>query len=59
VRAGTLHRQAIAGANAVPFTGRIGRRALRPAAYRLVVTVTDAAGNISVPASASFRVVRR
>jgi hypothetical protein len=42
----------------VKFTGRIGRRALRPGAYRATVTAKDAAGNASKGSSARFTVVR-
>lgn len=59
VRAGqALTRTASAGANTVAFTGRIGRRKLGPGSYRVVVTVTDAAGNASTPKTAAFRIVR-
>ena len=40
------------------FSGRIGRHALRHGRYRLVVTVTDAAGNRSEAAKVRFRIVR-
>ena len=55
---GTLRRQGLAGPNRVRFTGRIGRRALRPGRYRAVITATDAAGNRSAPVAARFRIVR-
>ena len=41
----------VAGPNAKRFSGRIGRRTLAPAAYRALVTATDAAGNRSVAAT--------
>lgn len=56
--AGALRRTGAAGANRVRFSGRIGRRALRPGRYRLTVRATDAAGNRSAARSATFRVVR-
>jgi hypothetical protein len=40
------------------LSGRVGRRALTPGAYRLEVTATDAAGNRSRPVTASFRIAR-
>jgi hypothetical protein len=40
VRKGTLTRSGAAGANRVPFSGRLGRRALTPGAYRAVLTAT-------------------
>ena len=49
----------LTGATAVPFSGRIGRRALKPGKYRVTVVVADAAGNRSKPRSIGFRVVRR
>jgi Tol biopolymer transport system component len=48
-----------AGSNRVAFTGRIGRKALRPGRYRATVTATDAAGNVSAPRTIRFRIVRR
>ena len=58
VTAGVLRRQAVAGANRVAFSGRIGRRSLRPGAYRLLVTATDAAGNRATARPRAFRVLR-
>lgn len=59
----TFSRNGVAGANRVPFSGRIrvkGRvRKLRPGRYRAAVTATDAAGNRSLPRRVAFRVVRR
>jgi hypothetical protein len=59
VKKGTLTRTGKAGANSVKFTGRVGRRALKPGSYRVTITATDAAGNKSKPKVLSFRVVRR
>jgi DNA-binding beta-propeller fold protein YncE len=58
VTAGTLRRSGLPGPNRVRFSGRIGGRALRPGAYRLIVTATDAAGNRASGRSQAFRVVR-
>ncbi|HEX2234019.1 MAG TPA: hypothetical protein VHG69_11735, partial [Thermoleophilaceae bacterium] len=59
-RAGaTLRRVGVAGANAVPFSGRIGRRALRLGRHRLTVQATDAAGNDSARRTKRFRIVPR
>ena len=55
----SLRRTIAAGATAVPFSGRIGKRALKTGSYRLTVIVADAAGNRSKPRSVAFRVVRR
>lgn len=58
-RAGPLlRRQGRRGLNRLRFTGRIGRRALRPGRYRLLVRATDAAGNRSKLRRRGFRVVR-
>jgi hypothetical protein len=56
--AGTLRRTGHGGSNRIAFSGRIGRKALRPGAYRLRVTATDAAGNRSVAQVVRFRVQR-
>ena len=55
----SLKRAVAAGPTAVPFTGRIGKKALKPGKYRVTVVVADAAGNRSKPKSIGFRVVRR
>jgi hypothetical protein len=56
--AGALRRSGAAGANAVPFSGRVGRRALKPGRYQVEVAGSDDAGNKSAVATASFRVKR-
>jgi PKD domain len=58
-RAGTLIRTSHQGRNAVKFTGRIGRRALRLGRYQAVFTARDAAGNAGPSRRVRFRVVRR
>ena len=59
-RAGALTRNLAAGRASVPFSGRIGRRALRAGRYRFAITAKDAAGNITPkPVRVNFRVVRR
>ena len=58
-RAGaTLRRVGVAGANVVPFSGRIGRRALRLGRHRLTIEATDTAGN-SAKRTKRFRIVPR
>ena len=59
VRVGTLRRQAPAGGTRVPFSGRLGRRALRLGGHRALLVATDASGNRSRAARVRFRVVRR
>jgi CSLREA domain-containing protein len=50
---------AAAGGNVKKFSGRIGRRALKPGRYRATLVATDAAGNASAPKRLRLRVVRR
>ena len=60
VPSGTLVRAGLAaGARRVSFSGRIGRRALRPGAYRALIVATDLAGNRGRRVTLRFRVVRR
>jgi hypothetical protein len=47
-----------AGANAKKFSGRIGKRALKPGRYRATLVATDAAKNRSKPKRLLFKVVR-
>ena len=49
----------VAGANALPFSGRIGRKALKPGSYRAVLVAVDAAGNRSAAKTIAFKVVKR
>ena len=57
---GTLTRRAKgAGAGSVPFSGRIGTRALKPSHYRATLTATDSAGRRSTPVVVRFTIVRR
>jgi hypothetical protein len=52
-------RNLAAGKQSVPFSGRIGAKALKPGPYRVQVGATDVAGNRSTRrAETSFRVVR-
>ena len=55
---GSFSVDAAAGESTVPFSGRIGTRALRPGRYRLSARATDAAGNASVTVRASIRIRR-
>jgi len=55
-RVGALTRHGKEGKNVVPFSGRIGRRALSPGRYRLVVTAADASGNTSQPKRKGFSI---
>lgn len=46
-----------AGAQKIAFTGRIGRKAMKPGGYRLTVVATDATGAKSKPRRAGFTVL--
>jgi hypothetical protein len=59
LRKGTLTRAGKQGRNSHRFSGRIGRRALRPGRYRASLTATDKAGNRSRAKRVRFRIVRR
>jgi hypothetical protein len=49
-----------AGARRVKFAGRLSaRRRLRPGRYQLILRATDAAGNVSTPDRARFRLLPR
>jgi hypothetical protein len=56
--AGTLKRNARPGANRIAFSGRIGRRALRPGRYVARIVASDASGKRSAPRTLHFTVVR-
>ena len=47
------------GKNTKSFSGRIGKKALKPGSYRATLVATDPAGNRSKPRTLSFKVVRR
>jgi hypothetical protein len=53
-----LTRSGKAGVNLTRFTGRIGKRALRPGRYRARITAIDAAANRSAPRTTRFRIAR-
>jgi hypothetical protein len=52
-------RSAPLGRSRVTWTGRLGRKALKPGSYILRATPTDAAGNTGRARQISFRIVRR
>jgi hypothetical protein len=58
VRVGVVRASGKAGVNRLSFSGRIGRRALRPGRYRARATATDLAGNVGAERRLTFRVVR-
>ena len=57
-RFGAFRAQGSAGANRKSFSGKIGRRKLRPGRYRALLVAVDAAGNRSKAKSVRFRVVK-
>jgi hypothetical protein len=58
VRVGRLVHASHAGQNTLPFSGRVGRRALRPGAYRAVVQATAGAGRRSLSVRIAFVILR-
>jgi hypothetical protein len=55
---GTITRRSEkAGADRIPFSGRIGRRALRIGHYTMRIVATDPAGNRSPPHTAKFTII--
>ena len=54
---GTLVRHGLVGAARLPFSGRIGRKALKPGRYRATGIATDSAGHTSTKSNVTFRVV--
>jgi len=58
VAAGAFQTAGVAGSNRKHFSGRIGKRALRPGSYVARVAARDAAGNVSKIATARFKVLR-
>ena len=48
------------GARRIKFAGRLSaRRRLTPGRYQLILSATDAAGNVSTPDRARFRLLPR
>lgn len=59
-RVGVLTRRSRQqGANRVPFSGRLGRKALAAGRYRATLRAFDAAGNRSAARRFGFTIVRR
>jgi hypothetical protein len=56
---GAIGGPGVAGPNALPFSGRIGTKALKPGSYRAVFVAVDASGNRSQLKTIAFKVVRR
>ena len=56
-RVATLTRTIRAGSGRVALSGRIGKRRLAAAGYRLTISVRDSAGNVSKPTLRTFTIV--
>ena len=59
VKAGAISRTGVLGKNSVPFSGRIGKKALKPGNYRASIVATDAAKNASPARTVAFTVVKK
>ena len=57
VRSGKRVYDGVAGENSFPFSGRIGKKKLKPGRYRATLTAKDPAGHVSKPKRLSFRIV--
>ncbi len=57
IRIGAFAAVAAAGPNRRRFSGRIGKKRLKPGRYRATLIATDAAGNASQPKRLPFRVL--
>jgi len=57
VTVGTQSWSVAAGASQVPFSGKVGGKALKPGSYSAGLSARDAAGNVSEAKAASFTVV--
>jgi hypothetical protein len=58
VKVGTFAQAGAAGANVKKFSGKIGRRTLKPGKYRATLVATDDSGNKSQLKRLSFTIVR-
>ena len=56
-KVGVLARAQATGAVSVAFPGRLGRKALRPGAYRLTVEARDGTGAVAQPRRVTFTVI--
>ena len=55
----SFNQQGKTGYNRFRFSGRLRRRKLKPARYRLIGIATDPTGNRSALKRSGFRIVRR
>jgi hypothetical protein len=56
---GSFTHTSVAGANKFKFTGRLKNKGLKAGTYRLIGVATDAAGNRSIAARGSFKIVKK
>jgi hypothetical protein len=57
---GVLARRSVpSGVTELPFSGRVGRKALSPGRYRAAIVAIDAGGNRSKRAASRFRILRQ
>jgi Domain of unknown function (DUF4394)/Calx-beta domain len=56
---GTLRRTAGKGSNSISFTGRIGKKALKPGRYKARLTATGSSDKESKAVTTGFRIVKR
>ncbi len=59
VKIGNFAQDGAAGSNRKKFSGKIGKRKLRPGSYRATLRASDSAGNKSTVKRLAFKVVRR
>jgi hypothetical protein len=59
VKIGSFAQSATAGRNTKKWSGKLGKRALKPGSYRASLTAKDGAGNRSQAKRLSFRIVGR
>jgi hypothetical protein len=57
ITVGRFSTSAVAGADTLRFSGRVGGKKLRPGTYELVANASDATGK-SVPETTGFRIVK-
>jgi hypothetical protein len=57
VTVGTQSWSVVAGASKVPFSGKLGGKALKPGSYKASLIARDAAGNVSAAKAAPFTVL--
>lgn len=57
-RVGVLSPRALSRRGSIRFSGRLGRRVLKPGRYRATITATDAAGNTGRSRAVAFRIRR-